>query len=174
MFFYPLPTTALLEVEVCAYNSEMEGLKRKLAKLLYTRLSTNATYSTDPMMDQHIRNMCYTFIDIMVPHQKVSESAAVAAATVALHATIAVRASGKQHAGDVAATYMDTMDDRGIKRMISPVQISNGITGNSSKCAIITARQELTAYVGLSKGINMEQVVKFWAPVFGRCQAGVS
>ena len=69
---------------------------------------------------------------------------------------------------------MDTMDDRGIKRMISPVQISNGITGNSSKCAIITARQELTAYVGLSKGINMEQGVKFWAPVFGRCQAGVS
>ena len=171
-------TNYCLEVEACAYISEMEGLKRKLAKLLYTRSPANATYSSDPMMDQHIMNMCYTFIDIMVPHQKVSEAAAVAAATVALLATTAAGASGKQLAGDVAATYLDTMDDdtngRRIKRMIPPVHISNDITGNSSNRAIITARQELTAYVGLSKGINIEQVVKFWARVFGRCRRFVT
>ena len=166
-------TNFCLEVEAFAYISEMEGLKRKLAKLFYSRSPANATYSSDPVLDQHITNMCYTFIDVMVPHEKVSDVAAIAAATVALVATTAAGACGKQLAGDVAATYLDAMDEdanvRRIKKWIPPIHITNDITGNSSNRAIITARQELTAYAGISNGINIEFIVKYWARVLGRC-----
>ena len=138
----------------------MEGLKRKLAKLFYSRSPTNATYSSDPMLDQHITNMCYIVINDMVPHEKVSNVVAIAAATVVLVVTTAAGVCGKTLAGDVAATYFDAMDEdvnaRHIKKWIPPIHMSNDITGNSSNGTIITARQELTAYAGIAKGITIE------------------
>ena len=167
-----------MEVKAPAFLTGVDWLKRSLARLFYTRNPANVDYPAKVELEHTINTMGYTFIECMSVHGNVSRHAASALATAAYTATTVAGVNRKQGAGKVAATYLDEMaeDSKVIRHdtEVPPFYIPNNMTGAINQASVLTAATTITAYRGLSQGLNTEALMYYWARVIDRVYDYVS